>query len=95
MKCYTKMTRNYDIAPAGTGPGNPGQVAPIQVAGNVLTSSGERLRFERLISDLSARFVDIVPDRVDGEIENALKQVLEFFQVDRGGLVGTPWQIDS
>ena len=29
----------------------------------------ERLRFERLLSDISARFVDIPSDRVDSEIE--------------------------
>jgi formate hydrogenlyase transcriptional activator len=49
----------------------------------------EHLRFERLLSALSARFVDIPPDRVDSEIEHGLKQVLEFFQVDRVGLVRT------
>ena len=43
---------------------------------------GDRLRFERLLSDLSARFVNIPPDRVDSEIEDGLKQILEFFRVD-------------
>ena len=47
----------------------------------------ERLRFEQLLSDLSARFVNIAPDQVDLEIESALRQILEFFQVDRCGLV--------
>jgi transcriptional regulator with GAF, ATPase, and Fis domain len=46
-----------------------------------------RLRFERLLSDLSARFVNIPPDRVDSEIDYGLRQVLEFFQVDRAGLL--------
>jgi formate hydrogenlyase transcriptional activator len=46
-----------------------------------------RLRFERLLSDLSARFVNIPPDRVDSEIEDGLRQILEFFQVDRAGLL--------
>ena len=46
----------------------------------------ERLRFERLLSDLSARFVNIPPDRVDSEIEDGLRQILEFFQVDRCAL---------
>jgi formate hydrogenlyase transcriptional activator len=46
-----------------------------------------RLRFEQLLSDLSARFVNIPPDRVDSEIEYGLRQVLEFFQVDRAGLM--------
>jgi transcriptional regulator with GAF, ATPase, and Fis domain len=46
-----------------------------------------RLRFERLLSDLSARFVNIHPDRVDSEIDYGLRQILEFFQVDRAGLM--------
>ena len=46
-----------------------------------------RLRFERLVSDLSARFVNIPPDQVDSEIDYGLKQILEFFQVDRAGLM--------
>ena len=49
----------------------------------------ERLRFEQLLSDLSARMVDVSPDHVDSEIECGLKQILEFFQVDRVGLVRT------
>ena len=47
----------------------------------------ERIRFETLISDISARFVNISPDQVDPEINRALKQILEFFQVDRAGLM--------
>lgn len=43
----------------------------------------ERLRFERLLSDLSAGFVDIPPNRVDAEIEQGLKKILDFFKVDR------------
>jgi formate hydrogenlyase transcriptional activator len=46
-----------------------------------------RLRFERLLSDLSARFVNIPPDQVDSEVDYGLKQILEFFQVDRAGLM--------
>ncbi len=46
-----------------------------------------RLRFERLLSDVSARFVNIPPDRVDSEIDYGLRQILEFFQVDRAGLM--------
>jgi formate hydrogenlyase transcriptional activator len=47
----------------------------------------ERLRFEQLLSDLSAKFVNIPPDRVDSEIEHGLRRILEFFQVDRIGLL--------
>jgi len=46
-----------------------------------------RLRFERLLSDLSARLVKIPPDQVDSEIEYGLRQILDFFQVDRIGLL--------
>jgi formate hydrogenlyase transcriptional activator len=49
----------------------------------------DRLQFERLLSDLSARFVNIPPDRVDSEIENGLGKILEFFQVDHCGLIRT------
>jgi PAS domain S-box-containing protein len=50
-------------------------------------SIAEYLQFERLISDLSARFVNIAPEQVDGEVENGLMEILKFFQVDRCGLV--------
>jgi len=43
----------------------------------------DRLRFERLLSDISSRFVNIPTDRVDSEIEDGLRQILEFFRVDR------------
>src|SRR5512139_2704317 len=47
----------------------------------------ERLRFEQLLSNLSSRFVKISPDRVDSEIEESLRQILEFFAVDRAALL--------
>jgi formate hydrogenlyase transcriptional activator len=58
----------------------------------------ERLQFEELLSDLSARFINITSDQVDFEIQYALKQILDFFQVDRCGLVRvspneTSWRI--
>nr|MCU0554355.1 PAS domain-containing protein [Syntrophales bacterium] len=58
----------------------------------------EQLRFERLLSDVSARFLRVSPARLDGEIENALKRVLDFFQVDRCALIQsmpgkTAWRI--
>jgi len=45
---------------------------------------GERLRFEQLISDLSARFVRVSSDRVGPEIRNAIKEIVRFFDFDRG-----------
>jgi len=47
----------------------------------------ERLQFEQLISDLSARLINLPSEKLDGEIEYALKVVLEFFQVDRCALL--------
>ncbi len=47
----------------------------------------KRLGFERLLADLSARLVVLPPDRVDDEIRNSLKEVLEFFQIDRCNLM--------
>jgi PAS domain S-box-containing protein len=49
----------------------------------------ERLRFERLLSDLSARFVNLPAEGLDREIERALEMVMAFFDVDRCGLVRT------
>jgi len=48
---------------------------------------GKRLRFEQLVTDLSARFVEVDPEQLDAEIERALKMILEYFQVDRCGLL--------
>jgi PAS domain S-box-containing protein len=58
----------------------------------------ERLQFEQLLSGLSARFVNMPPDQVDAGIEDGLRQMLEFFQVDRCALLRllldkTSWQI--
>jgi formate hydrogenlyase transcriptional activator len=44
------------------------------------------LEFEKFLADLSARLVALLPERVDDEIRSALKQVLEFFQIDRCNL---------
>ncbi len=51
------------------------------------TDLRNRLRFEQMISDLSARFIHLPSEQLDDEIERALKMVLEFFQVDRCGLL--------
>jgi PAS domain S-box-containing protein len=56
------------------------------------------LRFERLVSNISAGLVNISPDQLDPEIEDKLKQILEFFQSDRCALLQvlpdkTEWKI--
>ena len=65
------------------------QVREIDNRDRIEETLEERLRFERLLSDVSARFVNIAPDRLDEEIEHALRSVMEFFQVDRCGLLRT------
>jgi len=47
----------------------------------------ERLGFEALLSDLSGRFVIVSAEEINRAIEHALKQILEFFQVDRFALI--------
>jgi signal transduction histidine kinase len=49
-------------------------------------SLAEHLRFERLLSELSARLVPVSLDAVDVEIERGLRRVAEFLGVDRASL---------
>ena len=44
----------------------------------------ERLRFERLLTDLSATFVNVAADLVDAQIEQALERLVDFLGVERG-----------
>jgi formate hydrogenlyase transcriptional activator len=53
----------------------------------VQNPDAKRLEFEFLISDLSARFVNIPAEQVDREIEEALDKVRVFFGVDRSCLL--------
>ena len=45
------------------------------------------IRFERLLADLSARFVNLPPSEVDQEIEHSLRQIVETLDVDRSSLM--------
>jgi formate hydrogenlyase transcriptional activator len=47
----------------------------------------ELLRFEKFISELSATFVNLPAAEVDGGIDNALQQVVEYLGVDRSSLL--------
>lgn len=48
----------------------------------------ERLSFEKLLVDISARFVNLPPDRIDAEIEDAQQRICECLGVDLSAL----WQ---
>jgi signal transduction histidine kinase len=52
-------------------------------AGQLLS---ERLRFESLLSELSARLIPAAVSDVDAEIERGLNRVVEFLSVDRASL---------
>ncbi len=49
--------------------------------------TNEGIRFERLLADLSARFVNLPPAEVDQEIEQGLRQIVEALEVDRSTLM--------
>jgi PAS domain S-box-containing protein len=53
---------------------------------NLQAELEDRLRFETLLAELSARFVNLPPDRVDQEIEDALRCLVEALQADQSGL---------
>ncbi len=46
----------------------------------------ERMRFEILLANLTARFVQLEADEVDEQIEHSLEKIGEFFQADRCGI---------
>jgi signal transduction histidine kinase len=46
----------------------------------------ERVRFETLLAELSAIFVNLPADEVDAQIEVALRRLVEFLGTDRGAL---------
>jgi formate hydrogenlyase transcriptional activator len=51
------------------------------------TASDDGVAFERLLADLSARFVNLAPDEVGREIENGLRLVVRTLDVDRSTLM--------
>jgi two-component system, NarL family, sensor kinase len=66
-------------------PGFQGCAGQLPVDGDLREQLEERLRFERLLTDLSATFLNLAADLVDAQIEQALKQLVEFLGVERGG----------
>jgi radical SAM protein with 4Fe4S-binding SPASM domain len=53
------------------------------------TELEQRLRFETLLAELSARFVNLPAARIDGEIEGAQRRICELLDIDRSTL----WQV--
>ncbi len=46
----------------------------------------EHLRFERMLTDLSAAFVNVAADLVDAQIEQALERLVDFLGVERASI---------
>jgi formate hydrogenlyase transcriptional activator len=46
----------------------------------------ERLRFETLLANMSAHFVNLPADRIDGEISDAQRRICELLDLDRSSL---------
>jgi formate hydrogenlyase transcriptional activator len=53
----------------------------------ILATLEERLRFEEFISDFSAKFINLPSEQMDAWIEQGLKQVVEFLDIDRSSLL--------
>jgi PAS domain S-box-containing protein len=70
--------------------GPPGAPAPLQPPAGRLARRradlGEHARFESLLVDLSAAFVNLPADEVDAQIQHALRRIVEFLDLDRGAL---------
>jgi DNA-binding CsgD family transcriptional regulator len=45
----------------------------------------KRSRFETFLADLSAAFISVAADQVDSQIVAGLRQIVEFFGIDRSG----------
>ena len=73
--------------PDGTFAGYIGSCTDISEHKQVQWELKERLRFETLLSNLSARFLKLSASEVDKEIDQFLKVIVEFLGVDRSTVV--------
>ena len=51
----------------------------------------ERLKFETLLAQISARFVNLPSDQIESEIEDTQRLICEFLEIDRS----TVWQVSQ
>jgi len=79
------------IRPAASDPASP---AAFHVTCEDITrrkrrelGEAEQFRFEQLIAELIARFVNIAPNGVDGAIDTALSEVMLFLGAERGSVI--------
>ena len=72
-----------------SGSSTPGP-ADMQGGNDVSAEIAERLRFEALLSDLAAGFINLQPERVDQAIEDCLRRIVEALGIDRSTLFLDP-----
>ena len=73
-------------APSSQGPATRSRIGPTDGLRSILDlreQPEERLRFERLLTDLSATFVNVAADLVDAQIEQALERLVDFLGIER------------
>src|SRR3954454_17901884 len=68
-------------------PGREGCGGPIPVDLDLREQLEERIRFERLLADLSANVVNVPADLVDAQIERALERLVDFLGIERSSFV--------
>jgi len=61
---------------------NPSAKSEIEYR-NTIAALEERLRFQDLISEISAILINLPAGEVDGQVERALKRIVEFLGIDR------------
>src|SRR6185436_3416542 len=80
-----RLRRASSEPPVGIG-FNPIRTGRALVAGPSiadLSDRAERLDFDRLVADLSMRFIDLPPDGVDAAIVDAQRRIAEALDLDR------------
>src|SRR5215469_15898691 len=76
------MKRSISRLPSSvTGSKTSVRALPAVSAGDAL------LGFERLLAELSARFINLPPEQVDDAITDALRQIVMLLDVDRSQLI--------
>src|SRR5438874_4669630 len=80
-----QVISNGESSDGSTREGSP---SPRQAAdrSHLLALLDERLRFESLLSRLSATFINLPADEVDSQIERGLQQIVEFLGIERSSL---------
>jgi signal transduction histidine kinase len=77
----------HPVIPQGPGSVTSDLCKTLEKAGCPLAAPvQERLRFETLLAELSATFVNLPANQVDSQIDAALRRLVEFLGLDRGSL---------